>query len=85
MNKFLLGMSLLVFWSPAEAATCPKGQKATWGSGQKVCQPFTLPENAKLDYSGSGWECKKGFRRSGYGPNAICEKIVPPQNAKLNT
>lgn len=85
MNKFLLGILLLAFLSSAEAATCPKGQKATWSGGQKVCEPFTLPENATLDYSGNGWACKKGFRRTGYGPTAICEKIVPPENARLNT
>lgn len=77
-------MLLLVCFSAANAATCPKGQKATWSGGQKVCEPFTLPENATLNYSGNDWVCKKGFRRTGYGPSATCEKVEIPVNAKLN-
>ncbi|GIT99707.1 hypothetical protein TSL6_02140 [Sulfurovum sp. TSL6] len=39
-----------------------------------------LPANAKLDYYGHGWECKKGYYK--YGNK--CNKVAIPANAKLD-
>jgi hypothetical protein len=39
-----------------------------------------LPANAKLNYLGNGWECKRGYYRSGNQ----CYKVKLPANAKLN-
>lgn len=41
---------------------------------------YQLPENAKLDYTGSDWECIKGF----YRVNRTCRKVKIPPNAKLD-
>ena len=38
------------------------------------------PKNAKLNYLGSGWECHKGFYKSG----GQCHTVKIPKNAKLN-
>ena len=39
-----------------------------------------IPENGKLNYLGNGWECKKGFYKSG----GQCHTVKIPQNANLN-
>ena len=41
---------------------------------------FRLPKNAKLDYTGSNWECLRGYRRH----NNSCISVKMPQNAKLD-
>lgn len=40
----------------------------------------SLPEHAKVDYSGRNWECVKGYKRSGNG----CSHVTIPANAKLD-
>ena len=42
--------------------------------------PDPLPENAKLNYLGTDWDCIRGFRRL----QQQCEQIVIPDNAVLN-
>ena len=40
----------------------------------------SLPKNAKLDYFGTDWECKRGFRK--YGNE--CLAVMVPKNGKLD-
>jgi len=39
-----------------------------------------IPPNAHLNIFGTGWECDRGYSRSGQG----CKKIILPQNAHIN-
>jgi len=39
-----------------------------------------VPENAKLNYLGTDWECIRGYRRQAFS----CSKVEMPENAKLN-
>ena len=39
-----------------------------------------VPENARLNYFGTGWECVRGYIQQG----ETCEKIPVPENARLN-
>ena len=39
-----------------------------------------IPENAQLDYTGHGWECRRGFARSGNS----CVAVDVPENAQLD-
>jgi len=41
---------------------------------------INIPANAKLNYSGRGWECEHGFYKSG----DACAAVNIPANAKLN-
>ncbi len=40
----------------------------------------TIPANAHRSAFGSGWECDRGFRRTG----AVCQAVVVPTNAHLD-
>ena len=42
--------------------------------------PIEVPENAKLNFFGTDWECKHGFVKQGQ----LCEKLNVPENAKLD-
>ena len=46
----------------------------------KQVQKSGLPAHAKLNYYGNGWECKRGYHRSGNQ----CLKVGIPAHAKLN-
>ena len=39
-----------------------------------------LPQNAKINVYGNGWECVHGYKRTGNR----CEEVVLPENAKIN-
>ena len=39
-----------------------------------------MPANAQLNYLGNGWECQKGYFKSGNQ----CGQVVLPENAQLN-
>ena len=39
-----------------------------------------MPPNAHKNIYGTGWECDRGFYRSGNG----CSKVIIPKNGKLN-
>ena len=39
-----------------------------------------IPENAHVNLYGNGWECIRGYRKSG----GKCEEVVLPQYAKIN-
>ena len=41
---------------------------------------INVPANASLSYSGTSWDCNKGFRQSGNS----CIKVVVPRNATLS-
>src|SRR3972149_10665415 len=40
----------------------------------------SIPENAHPNIYGTGWECDKGYYRSGQR----CEKVIVPENAHIN-
>jgi hypothetical protein len=40
-----------------------------------------MPENAQLNFFGTGWECKRGYLRQG----DVCEEMEIPENARLNS
>lgn len=84
MKRALIAAFLLICASVANAASCPKGYRVNWNNGQSICEPFLLPENARLNTSGDGFDCNRGFRKNGYGSSATCDSVVIPENARLN-
>jgi hypothetical protein len=50
------------------------------GADSTVQNKLEIPQNAKLNYYGNGWECQKGFHQQG----SQCVAVEIPQNAKLN-
>ena len=42
--------------------------------------PVAVPANASLDYLGSGWNCNRGYSRSGDS----CQPVAVPANASLD-
>ncbi len=40
----------------------------------------SIPENASIDYSGTGWDCNRGYYKSGES----CYKVKMPANASLD-
>lgn len=57
---------------------CPRGYKPI-GFPVQQCRLIVVPPNAELDYSGNGWFCSRGYRRTG----DTCEFIEVPENAQL--
>lgn len=57
-------------------AQCGKGYRK---EGQE-CVARKMPEHAKLNYFGDGWECKRGFHQTG----ADCTRVILPAHAKLD-
>jgi len=46
----------------------------------RVKSNYSIPPNAKVDVYGTGWECERGFRRSGNE----CLEVKVPANATLD-
>jgi hypothetical protein len=51
------------------------------GKRTPVKPSVEIPANARLNYSGSGWACDRGYRRNGAG----CARVEIPANARLNS
>lgn len=43
-------------------------------------KPIRIPQNAKVNYFGNGWECKRGYYQKG----EACVAVDVPANAKLD-
>lgn len=55
------GMLVFLAISRDAAAGCPRGQHQ---AGRK-CVEVSVPPNAELTFLGDGWQCLRGYRRSG--------------------
>lgn len=51
-------------------------------SKKPVSVDVDIPENASLDYWGTGWDCNRGYKEN--YTKGTCEKVVVPQNASLD-
>jgi hypothetical protein len=45
-----------------------------------ACAPVRVPENASLNFSGTGWVCHRGF----IPDRSLCVPVYIPENATLN-
>jgi hypothetical protein len=57
-------------------ATSPSAGNPSTGSSRS-----TIPANARPNYAGDGWICRRGYRRSGSG----CARVIVPANASLSS
>ena len=49
-------------------------------SNPSFAQQISVPENGKINVYGSGWDCQRGFKKSG----DTCVKVDVPLNGKIN-
>ena len=43
-------------------------------------QQISIPANGKINVYGTGWDCQRGFKKTGDS----CTKVVVPANGKIN-
>ena len=47
-------------------------------SNPVFAQQISVPENGKINVYGNGWDCQRGFKKTG----SLCEKVVTTENTR---